>query len=323
MTKKTFGLPVGAPYEEIVNEGEAGAGSFVTEILPLNRIELDPDNPRHLDLDARDPRKLNPDAPDYERKRKALETVEELAGNIRRHGVQQPIKVYPHGKGYRIAFGERRFLAAKLAGEKTIPAWVLPERPPFLRALQFSENELRERLGPAERLKNIRLIVEEIEAMGEGRIDSASALAEAIGLRLSMANNYFDLLMGPEEVRAALDAEVLTNIELAAEIAREPDAEKRKAALSAAAAGAKAKQTRATLRATPKAGSNGRGRPATRVTFGSTKKPMVVRRIVEAVLGDGYERELEIEVDWNDYRSITEVWQRLVKYLEAKDKDET
>jgi ParB family chromosome partitioning protein len=250
-----------------------------------------------------------------------LDDIEEFSENIHRHGVQQPIKVYPHGRGYRIAFGERRYLAAKLAGEKTIPAWVLPERPKFLRTLQFSENELRERLKPWERLENIRLIIEEMEAFGEEQIDSASALAKAIGLRLSMANNYFDLLQGPDDVREALRTGKISNIELAAEIAREPDPDKRRMALAVAAAGAKARQTRETLKAAGKVTSTGRGRPATRVSFGSTNKPVVVRRIVEAVLGDSYAGDLDMEVDWNDYRSVTEAWKKLLKYLEAMERE--
>ncbi|KAB2923030.1 MAG: ParB/RepB/Spo0J family partition protein [Candidatus Contendobacter sp.] len=316
--KKTFGLPAGLPLADIVKEGEAEAGSFVMEILPIARIEPDPDNPRRLGLNPANPRELDATDPLYPRRKTALNGIEELAINIARFKVQQPIKVYRHDKGYRIVFGERRYLASILAGEKTIPAWVLPERPKFLRTLQFSENEHHDKLDAWERLESVRSVADEFESYGEEEIRSATTLAELTGLKLSMANNYFDLIQGPDDVREALQSRTITNIQLAAEIAREPDSAKRQAALKAACSGATSDRIRTVLKkavAMPR--SSSRGRPAKNVTLGKTTNPVIVRRIVEAVLGDAYQEAIGGEVHWNDFNSVTDAWKKFLAYLES------
>lgn len=50
--------------------------------------------------------------------------LDELAISIVEHGVIQPIVVMPHGGGYQIVAGERRWRAAKRAGLDKIPALV-------------------------------------------------------------------------------------------------------------------------------------------------------------------------------------------------------
>lgn len=316
--KKTFGLPTGLPLADIVKEGETEAGSFVMEILSITRIEPDPDNPRRLGLNRHNPRELDLNDPLFLRKKAALEGIEELAINIARFKVQQPIKVYRYDKGYRIVFGERRYLASVLAGEKTIPAWVLPERPKFLRTLQFSENEHHDRLDAWERLESVRSVVSEFESYGEEVIRSATILAEITGLKLSMANNYFDLLHGPDDVCEALQARVITNIQLAAEIAREPDPVKRQAALDVARSGNTSDKIRSVLKkaSKPELRLSGRGRPAKQVTLGKTANIVLVRRIIEAVLGGGCQETLGSDIQWDDFNSVTEAWKKFLAYLE-------
>jgi ParB family chromosome partitioning protein len=47
-----------------------------------------------------------------------------LADSIRERGVLQPVIVRPVGDGYELVAGERRWRAAEIAGEATIPALV-------------------------------------------------------------------------------------------------------------------------------------------------------------------------------------------------------
>ncbi|MBC7764765.1 ParB/RepB/Spo0J family partition protein [Microbacteriaceae bacterium] len=51
-------------------------------------------------------------------------SLEELASSIREHGILQPIVVTPHGNGYMIVAGERRYRAAAMAGLEKVPALV-------------------------------------------------------------------------------------------------------------------------------------------------------------------------------------------------------
>lgn len=52
------------------------------------------------------------------------EAIEELKASIEEHGVLQPLLVRKSIKGYEIVAGERRFIAAKAARLKTVPAIV-------------------------------------------------------------------------------------------------------------------------------------------------------------------------------------------------------
>jgi ParB family transcriptional regulator, chromosome partitioning protein len=71
--------------------------------IKIDQITADPDQPRHH----------------FEQ-----EALDELAASIREHGILQPIVVTPHGDGYQIVAGERRYRAAKLAGLDKIPTLV-------------------------------------------------------------------------------------------------------------------------------------------------------------------------------------------------------
>jgi len=71
--------------------------------IKLSEITADPDQPRRF-FDE--------------------EALAELAASIKEHGVLQPIVVTPHGDGYQIVAGERRFRASTLAGLDKIPALV-------------------------------------------------------------------------------------------------------------------------------------------------------------------------------------------------------
>ena len=54
-----------------------------------------------------------------------LEAIEELSQSIKLLGLIQPITVRPIENGmYQIISGERRYRASKLAGIKTIPAYI-------------------------------------------------------------------------------------------------------------------------------------------------------------------------------------------------------
>jgi hypothetical protein len=145
-------------------------------------------------------------------------------------------------------------------------------------------------------------------------------LAEITGLKLSMANNYFDLIQGPDDVREALRLRAITNIQLAAEIARESEPAKRQAALDAAGSGATSDRIRTVLRKavlTPRSGN--RGRPVKNVTLGKTANTVIVRRIMEAVLGDACQETLGGDIQWDDLNSVTDAWKKFLAYLESTE----
>src|SRR5271168_2810342 len=79
----------------------------VFQDIPLNRIQESQTNPRRTFDEAK---------------------LAELAGNIRQHGVLQPVLVRPLPDGedgfFELVAGARRYRASKIAGQETIPATV-------------------------------------------------------------------------------------------------------------------------------------------------------------------------------------------------------
>ena len=87
----------------LLNPEDAG-GSVGVRVIPVDRIEPNPDQPRMV-FDA--------------------EALHELAASIREHGVLQPILVRPLGENrYQLVAGERRWRASAKRGIATIPALV-------------------------------------------------------------------------------------------------------------------------------------------------------------------------------------------------------
>ncbi|HEV7677301.1 MAG TPA: ParB/RepB/Spo0J family partition protein [Candidatus Dormibacteraeota bacterium] len=97
--------------------------------------------------------------PRAERPRRAIDEagLEELVESVRHHGVLQPIRVRAAGAGrYEIIAGERRWLAARQAGLRTIPAIIaaVDDDHAFLESLV--ENVQREDLNAADRAEALR-----------------------------------------------------------------------------------------------------------------------------------------------------------------------
>lgn len=109
--------------------------------------------------------------PDQPRKTFARESLEELAASIKSLGVMEPIVVRPHGGGYIIVAGERRWRASQLAGLECIPAIIrddLTERTAF--ELSMVENVMRVDMNPIEEANGYRTLLDaglELETISE------------------------------------------------------------------------------------------------------------------------------------------------------------
>lgn len=85
--------------------------------------------------------------------RKTFTEIEELAADIKQHGVLQHVLVRPHPSkagGYELVFGARRFRAAKLAKLADIPAVVRELDDAKVLELQIVENSQRADIHPLE-----------------------------------------------------------------------------------------------------------------------------------------------------------------------------
>jgi ParB family transcriptional regulator, chromosome partitioning protein len=83
-------------------------------------------------------------------------TIKELADSIKEQGIINPITVRPYGKKFVIIAGERRFLAARLAGLKTVPAVIRKVSKNDVMLISLIENLQREDLNSIDRAEGIK-----------------------------------------------------------------------------------------------------------------------------------------------------------------------
>lgn len=152
--------------------------------IPVERVEANPNQPRQRFESA---------------------DLEELAASIRQHGMLQPLLVSEREPGrYVLIVGERRWRAAKLAGQTTVPA-VIRERldEDHLLELALVENLQRQDLTP---LEEARAYEKLRSALGL----SQTEIASRVGINRSTVANALRLLKLPEEIQELVQEGALT-----------------------------------------------------------------------------------------------------------------
>jgi ParB family chromosome partitioning protein len=124
------------------------------------------------------------------------EGISELAASIRRHGVLQPIVVSREGDGYELVAGQRRVLAARLAGKTTIPAVVRDDVRDRLE-LALVENLQRTDLNAIETARAYKLLMETYDLTQE-------QVAERVGKSRSQVANMLRTLTAPQPLQDAV-----------------------------------------------------------------------------------------------------------------------
>ena len=145
--------------------------------IPLNQIHENPQQPRKMfDEDK----------------------LHELAASIREQGVIQAITVRMiRAREYQIISGERRWRASKLAGMKSIPAFVRQIEDKQNLELALIENIQRENLNAIEIALSYKQLQDEFELTIED-------LGKKVGKNRSTVNNFLRLLKLPEPIQVAL-----------------------------------------------------------------------------------------------------------------------
>lgn len=331
--KKRFGISEALTrgLSETINVVENNNGVFRNVVLPLSRVELDPDNPRKLAIDLTDIRHgLRPDDPLYAQKQEELEKLKELSHTIKSSGVINPIVVYKNGEFYRVVAGERRSLASILAGKQEIEARVFNEKPKGfeLKLIQWVENTAREDLTLNERLNNVRDIMREYQNQ-HGVVETNATLLKSItGLSLSQSSYYISVLNAPADVQVHIESGEIRNLDKAALIASVPSADVRQRVIQACAQGSSMKELRhliqqqkALHKVTKLPTASNRGRATINIKLGTTLNASVVKMIVESVLiQPAYEKykDVFLQVNWVDLRQVTKAFRKLVEILEIE-----
>lgn len=335
MTKKRrFGVSqaISRGLSETIHVAESSAGTFRNTVLPLTRIELDPDNPRKLAITLHDVRhgiaKEDPLAP---RKLQELDSLKALAQTIESSGVINPVVAYKGSECYRIVAGERRCLASILAGKGEIEARVFNEKPKGfdLKLIQWIENTAREDLTLEERIGNIRDILNEYRQQHSVNALTPTLLHNITGLSLAQSSYYLTVMAAPEDVQLAIESGELGSLDKAAVIAAVDSDSLREELLGACREGCSLKELRQLaqkqkkLQQLPEKTLSAKrpGRAPTRVNLGATPHPEVAEFIVKSVLSTPVltdRAEGFAKVDWRHYDQAASAFRKMVQLLEIE-----
>lgn len=193
---------------------------FRTIFVPLDQIEPDPNNPRKLNIVISDLMGgIRKDDPLFAIKQAEFEKLETLAATIKNDGLLNPIIIYKAGIKYKIVAGERRYLSSILAGKKEIEARVFEQKPTHLalKVVQWVENTEREDLSLADRIDNIRDIINAYAQEKEISFDACTgeALSKVTGLSTRQSQTYLAVLKSSGIVQEAIKEGCIKNIDKA------------------------------------------------------------------------------------------------------------
>ena len=112
--------------------------------------------------------------------------LQELAASIRQHGLIQPITVRPNSKGFELIAGARRYRAAVLAEQFSIPARIVDISDAQAAEWQIIENALREDVHPYEEAEGYQRLLDmpgyEVASLVEKTGKSASHIYARLSL---------------------------------------------------------------------------------------------------------------------------------------------
>jgi ParB family chromosome partitioning protein len=320
-----LGTPLSAEIARTIREGQEQGEEINVELIPLGRIDVDEDNPRHTGFspgNIADPKSVIGDNASLGL---IWEGLQNLALSIKSVGVQQPIKVYRHGDRFRIAFGERRFLASLIAGLTIIPAWILQKKPRYLRNIQYIENMQREDLSAWERILNIQAIIDEYKSSTRGEV-TVALLTEMSGMSKSRASHYLSIVNGPDDVKELIRLGIINNIEKGGYLSRLKNETLRGKAIEMFKEGKdvkivdKALQGKSAQSQTQSARRTKLGRPRTKINLGRTSNTSLLRKIMSSIAVDGIALPGSDSLEWDDFEAVSKHWKNFLEALEAEMK---
>lgn len=126
------------------------------------------------------------------------QALTDLSNSIREVGIIQPLTLRRVGENqYQIIAGERRFRASKMAGLKTVPAYIRESDDSNMLELALVENIQREDLDAIEIALSYQRLIEECNLTQE-------ILSDRVGKQRSTISNYLRLLKLPAVVQKAI-----------------------------------------------------------------------------------------------------------------------
>ena len=142
--------------------------------------------------------------PEQPRKEFDKTKLEELSESIKNHGIIQPVTVRKIGRNnYELITGERRYRASKMAGLKSIPAFIREANDIQVMEMALVENIQRQDLNAIEIAFSYQKLIDDCSL-------SYEQLSQRVGKKRATVNNYLRLLKLPIEVQSALKEELVS-----------------------------------------------------------------------------------------------------------------
>jgi len=176
MAKKTgLGRGLGALIEDAKTQPDSNS---LTQEIEIDKIKTNPFQPR---------------------KNFDQEALADLAASIKQLGIIQPITIRKNANSdqYQLISGERRLRASKLAGLKTIPAFVREADDQGMLEMALVENIQREELDAIEVAMSYQQLIDECKL-------TQDALSERVGKKRATVTNYLRLLKLPPKIQAGI-----------------------------------------------------------------------------------------------------------------------
>lgn len=207
------------------------------------------------------------------------EELADLESSLRTSGLLQPITVRPapHGSGFELIAGERRFRAAQRIGWTEIPAIVRQVDDRLLLSLALVENLQRADLNPIEEAEGYQQLIRDFSL-------TQQEVAEVVGKDRSTIANTLRLLGLPASVRRLVWDGQLTLGHARALLGLGDESRMADLARDIVAHGLSVREVESRVREAPKSRGNGRGTPP--AARGDTRSAEVRR------LEDGLRRHL-------------------------------
>ena len=306
------------------------AGEIAIEVLPLDKIELDPENKRELILTLHDAMNgIDKNDPDIEQKKQDLKSLESLARTIQESQLINPIYVYRYGNKCRLIAGERRTLASAIAGKKEIIARIASQRPvgTKLRVLQWVENNERSELSLRERISSLEAILQEYfiehkEKLSQDKI-TGKLLSDLTGISMTQARRYILLLQCDSDIRNAIDEGKLENIKLVELICSSKNKDQQTILLDAALSGKSFEfisDMKKSLESFQHRRVERKSIKNTKISLGNVK-PNIVKIIIDSLMKAIHFEPHEINqindtICWDDGESVSRAFKKITALIE-------
>lgn len=299
------------------------------DVIPLKKIETDPENPRLLSISLSDIQNgLSQDDPNYDKKIEEISGLQSLAQSIEDQGIINPIVVYEYNGIYRLIAGERRTLASALAKKTDIQAKILDGRPNELkiRILQWIENIERSDLSLMERMDNLEKIVKAFAKQQDIPFCDVKItdISKLIGCAKSHAMNLKAVLNADTQIRELIACNKIKNLEKAALITHIQSNFIKQRAIEECINGATLKRLKMFLEQDKNQSIviepvTTHGRELKTVYFGSTNNIHVARVVLDSIFQNESLSNLTNEIkilDFNNPRVIAQTFKILIRKLE-------